>query len=302
VSLTMTLTRNAARLRRTALRTEEALRHSVIQPREPAPVPRGLRRRCTVESHVIDGCNVVTLRPHNVLQRAPHVVYLHGGGYVSPLKRPHWMIVNALMRRTSATITVPMYPLAPEHNVDDALAFLDALMSRIQEHHGIERMVYAADSAGGGLALAHTLRRRDAVHGLAASGLILFAPWVDITMTNPDITRIEPRDVMLTSAQLELCGRWWADHRATTDPAVSPIYADLHGLPPIHLFVGEHDLFLPDITLLHQRLHEAGTASTLTVAPGGFHVYVGAPWIPEARAALDRSAGIIGKISSQSTC
>jgi acetyl esterase/lipase len=66
--------------------------------------------------------------------------------------------------------------------------------------------------------------------------------------------------------------------RDRLDPAVSPLYADLSGLPPVYTFQGDHDLFLPDVTLLNRRINQGGGHSTFTVAEGGFHVYVGAPW------------------------
>jgi RND superfamily putative drug exporter len=214
-------------------------------------------------------------------------MYLHGGAYISPLLPPHWTIIHALLRRAPAVVTVPMYPLAPRHTVDDALAFLDALTEHLGQQERPGRLVYAGDSAGGGLALAYALRQHDLGISPGPSALVLISPWVDVTLANPDIQAVERRDTMLASAPLRTCGTWWAGRRVTTDPAVSPLYADLGHIPAVSIFQGDHDLFLPDVTLLDQRIRQAGGASTLTIAPGGFHVYVGAPWTPEARNALD---------------
>jgi RND superfamily putative drug exporter len=122
---------------------------------------------------------------------------------------------------------------------------------------------------------------------------VLFSPWVDVTLANPAIEPLEARDTMLASAPLRTCGNWWAGQHATTDPVVSPLYADLSHLPPACIFQGDRDLFLPDVSLLHEHIVQAGGTSTLTIARGGFHVYVGAPWTPEARFALDFAGRVI---------
>jgi monoterpene epsilon-lactone hydrolase len=116
---------------------------------------------------------------------------------------------------------------------------------------------------------------------------------VDVTLTNAGIPAIEPGDTMLASAGLRTCGQWWAGVRDPADPVVSPLYADLTGLPPATIFQGDRDLFLPDVMLLDQRIRESGGISSLVVARGGFHVYVGAPWVPEAKYALDRAAAVV---------
>jgi len=186
-----------------------------------------------------------------------------------------------------------MYPLAPKQSIEEGLAFLDALSAHLERQADNERLVYAGDSASGGLALSYAIRQRDNDVGRRAAALILFAPWVDVTMTNPGIPAMEPADIMLVAAGLRTCGKWWAGSRDPADPAVSPIHADLAGLPPVSIFQGDRDLFLPDVTLLDQRIRQTGGDSSLTVAKGGFHVYVGAPWVPEAKYALDRAAAAI---------
>jgi len=291
MSLTMTITRYVAGLRPTTLASEDAIRRRVQHRKAPAVASRWLRRRATLERSVVGGFDVVTLRPHGLPAASPHLLYLHGGAYVAPVIKRHWAIIEALLRRTPVAVTVPMYGLAPEHTVDDAFGLLDALTANATEDP--RRLVLAGDSAGGGLALAYAQRQRDTGIGRTADAVVLFSPWVDVTMTNPGIAAIEPRDIMLASPGLQVCGTWWAGRHDTTDPTVSPVYGELGGLPPIITFQGDHDLFLPDVTTLHARILRAGGASSLIVAPGAFHVYVGATWTPEAKLALDRTAAVI---------
>jgi epsilon-lactone hydrolase len=292
MSLSMTLTRHVAGLRPTPMRSEAAVRRQVANRPAPAAVSRSLRRRCTIDRSVVEGFDVMTLHPRAVTADGTHLVYLHGGAYVSELLGPHWAIIDALMRRTPVTVTVPMYGLAPQHTIDDAVVFLDAVTAKLAAADP-RRVVLAGDSAGGGLAVAYAQRQRDGGAGPDADAVVLFSPWVDVTMSNPEIAAIEPRDIMLTSAALRVCGTWWAGRHDTTNPLVSPLYGDLGGLPPITTFQGDHDLFLPDVRRMHDSISRAGGANSLTVAAGGFHVYVGATWTPEAATALDRTATVI---------
>ncbi|TDZ96396.1 alpha/beta hydrolase [Mycobacteroides salmoniphilum] len=293
MSLTMTLTRKALGLQPKPLESEAATREVLPKRLPPAPIPGSLRRRCTIERTIVEGFDVVTLRPRSLPAGSSHLLYLHGGAYISPLVSAHWRIIEALLRRTPASVTVPMYGLAPEHTVDEAFEMLDVLTAGITAKTPAGRLVVAGDSAGGGLALAHTQHLRDGNRQVLPAALILFSPWVDVTMANPDIAAIEPRDVMLASAGLRACGTWWSGGRQTTDPRVSPLLGNLIGLPPVSTFQGGYDLFLPDVTRLHERIQQAGGSSSLTIAPGGFHVYVSAPWTPEARAALDKAATVL---------
>ncbi|WP_431233077.1 alpha/beta hydrolase [Mycolicibacterium psychrotolerans] len=293
MSLSLNATRLLVGLRPSMLSSAEALRRGVANPPRPAPVPASLRRRCTVSIEKIAGFDVVTLVPHGAAHSGRHVLYFHGGAYVSPLITPHWWLLSALLDRTPAALSIPLYPRAPEYVVDDALSFLDAAVPSLTDRYE-GRLVYAGDSAGGGLALAQAIRQRDGAPGRTPDALVLFAPWVDVTMTNEGIAPLERRDSMLFPEQLRQCGAWWAGRRSSTDPLVSPLYANLSGLPPMWSFVGDHDLLLPDVVELRERVVASGGSCQLTVARGGFHVYVGAPWTPEARRAIDIAASVVG--------
>ncbi|TDZ96392.1 alpha/beta hydrolase [Mycobacteroides salmoniphilum] len=296
MSLSMTLVRQVFKLRPGALSSDSALRQSVASARPATALPPTLSRSHRYSRECIGGFEVVTLRPVTATDATPHLVYLHGGAYVNPLIGAHWSLIAAIMRRVDVTVTVPMYPLAPAHTIDDALEFLDEV-TPAHQHLNTPALVLCGDSAGGGLALSYAPHQRDTGRRPAAA-LVLFSPWVDVTMTNPAIPELEERDPILYAAQARTCGLWWAGSRDTADPAVSPLYADVAGLPPTQTFIGDHDILLPDAQQLHHRILEAGGASRLTVAKGGFHVYVGVPWLPESRRALNHTADIIRSVQN----
>lgn len=298
MSLRLSLTTRALRLRSSSSGSPSDYDQVTAQKRPDLPPPPWLRRRYHVRTATAAGQDVVTVRPHALRADAPRVIYLHGGAFIAPMGRMHWLLISALLRRTPAAVTVPLYALAPQHDMDDAYRLLDAVTARLEDRPPAGPVVYAGDSAGATLALTYALRQRDqAARGEAAAkppaALVLFSPGADLTMTNPAIAAIEPRDPVLTSAQVRTVGQWWSGGRPLADPAVSPLLADLSGLAPVHLFAGDQEVLFPDIALMHEKITQAGGTSTLTVARGGFHDYPVALWTPESRQALDQAAAAV---------
>jgi monoterpene epsilon-lactone hydrolase len=289
----MALTTGALGLLPSPLGSDDLIRKQAEGERPAMPALKGLRRRCDISTESVGGYDVVTVRPHDLPADATQLIYMHGGAFISPMAAAQWLIVDGLLKRTPALVRVPMYPLAPQHQVDDSFAFLDEVTHWCGEAEPNRSMIYTGDSAGAGLALAYAMHQRDTGARQRADALVLFDPWVDVTLTNPAIAAFEPRDPMLHTAQLRTCGQWWSGARATTDPAVSPLLGDLAGLPPVHSFAGDRELLLPDLIAMNGRIRRAGGTSTLTVAHGAFHGYACAVWTREARQALDEAAGFI---------
>lgn len=104
---------------------------------------------------------------------------------------------------------------------------------------------------------------------------------------------------MLRAETLRACGRLWAQGHEARDPAVSPLFADLAGLPPVHIFQGGCDILAPDVQLLASELRQLGNPGTFTFVPGAFHVYVGAVWTPEARTALRAVNALLQPVPSR---
>jgi acetyl esterase/lipase len=296
VSVLLTLTRTALwaaawRSRRTGADAARAL--AAIDPhRAPAPAPASVRRAAVVTTRPLAGGAVTRVEPH---RRTPglELLYLPGGAYTQPMVAGQWWIVRELVRRTGASVTVAHYPLAPEHTVEEALPFLDAVHAQVHPQvtagPGTRRLVLAGDSAGGGLALVQALRLRDA-GGPLPDALLLLSPWVDVRLSTPDAWTRQRLDPTLRVPGLRAMGAAWAGGRSTADPLVSPVTADLTGLPPTTVVVGDRDVFHADVLTLVARARAAGADVELVDAAGGFHVYPGAFWTSEARTALDRLA------------
>jgi epsilon-lactone hydrolase len=246
-----------------------------------APPTRGIRRQCHVEEGRTGGRVVYTLRPR-LAPSGWHVIYTHGGGFVNALIKPHWDIIQSLVAATGATVTVPLYPLAPEHEHREAFVFLEQVYRNVLEQVHPANLILCGDSAGGNLALAQTLHFRDSDLPLPAH-IIMFSPLADASASNPDMVALEHADVMLRLSAVQQWGRWWAGSADLKSPLLSPLYGDLRRLPPIQIYIGSDDILLPDARLLRDRVLSAGGRVSYRETPGGIHVFMGATFTPEAR-------------------
>lgn len=281
--------------RRRRYESAAALHASLPRPGERSPhdarPPAWLRRRVRIARGTLHGAPCWELSPRTSPQgeRAPRqLLYLHGGAYVNEISWPQWSMVARLVARGGLHATVPIYPLAPEARCDDAFALVLACYRELLERRAPERIAVIGDSAGGGLALALAQLARDA--GLPQPGrLVLLAPWLDVSVTNPAIRALEPDDPMLAVPGATEAGLLWAGQRPVDDPLVSPLHAELAGLAPILQHVGTRDLTLPDARRMRDAAHAAAHPFEHVEHPGMFHVFMAAP-IPEARRALDAIA------------
>lgn len=253
----------------------------------PALPPRRMRDALNFTDSVGPAGRRFTLDAGQGSSRGPHILYFHGGAYVMQLVAPQWTLIGGLVERIGGTVTVPLYPLAPEHDGQAGLAMADAAFDELAERVGAPSIVVAGDSAGGGLALALTQRRRAAGKSLPA-GLVLFCPWLDATVSGTDQPDIERRDPTLTIAMLRAAGRMWAGAEDPASPPFSPLFGDHSGLPPTLVFAGTRDLLSSDA----RRFAAMAPAVTLELYTDMFHVWMAAP-IAEGRRALDRAAAFV---------
>ncbi|HNV40605.1 MAG TPA: alpha/beta hydrolase [Ornithinibacter sp.] len=255
-----------------------AFLHSAKGPSDPPAKALGDSR---VSTHRVRGRDVHVVRgPGHTASAAGAVVYLHGGAYTNEVVDQQWAFVAALAARTGVEVHVPIYGLAPHHTASEAVDLVAEVV------HGLvaqgRSVVLLGDSAGGGLALVAAQQAAPAVRQRVA-GLLLIAPWIDLTMANPAVDAVEPTDPWLTRAGLHPIARSWAGDLALDDPVVSPLFGDLTGLPPVEVWVGTRDITAPDCRELERRMPD-GAAFALHVEDGAIHDYPLLP-TPEGRAA-----------------
>lgn len=223
------------------------------------------------------------------------LVYFHGGGFKVGSIRSHHALMHALAERARCRVLGVNYRLSPEHGypapVEDALAVCAWLREQGFDHR---TLAFAGDSAGGNLALCTLLRLRDAGFGLPCAAVLMSA-WTDLSAsgasyaTRADQDPIHQRWMIQGMAEAYLAGN--AD---PTDPRVSPLRADLKGLPPLLLQVGDHETVLDDSRDFAYLAEAAGVDARLEVYERMIHVFQQfLDELPEAAAALGSAADFL---------
>lgn len=219
------------------------------------------------------------------------VLYLHGGGYVIGSPRSHRHLAAAIARAAGTAALLLDYRLAPEHPfpaaLDDALAAYQWLLGR-----GLApgRIIVAGDSAGGGLTVATLLAARDRGLPRAAAGVCI-SPWVDLTCSGATYATKAAVDPIVTRQSVSMMSEAYAGRGDRKAPLVSPLYADLRGLPPLLVHVGSDEVLLDDALGLAERARSAGVDVTLEEWPAMIHVW---HWFLPMLAEAERAVGVIG--------
>lgn len=226
------------------------------------------------------------------------ILYFHGGGYTTGSPLTHRDLTGRLARASQARVLALNYRLAPEHPypaaVEDALAAYHWLTEQ-----GVEpkQIVLAGDSAGGGLALALCLSLRESNQPQPAA-VVCISPWVDLSMSGESVTARAKLDPVIDVVQLYAHGQRYAGQNDLRLPLISPLYADLRGLPPLLIHVGSHEVLFSDATQLAEHARACGVDATLYVGEGLWHVWhIYASFVPEAQQAIEA----IGKYVRQCT-
>lgn len=278
--------------RRRRFASAEAVRARVAQSaRRPAShlPPRRLGRVADISRTFVGAWPVYDVCPLGA-EPAAQVLYVHGGGYVSELVRPHWSLIRTLVTQAQARVVVPAYILAPRGTADRTVPVATDLLSGLIES-GDGGTVLIGDSAGAGMALAAAQRLRDAT-GAQPSRIVLISPWLDVSMSHPDQEAIEAADPMLARPGLREAGRLYAGTLAADDPRVSPLHGTFAGLAPLTVFTGTRDLLTTDSRELLRRARADGAEVEFHEAAGLPHAYPLLP-VPEGRAARDRIVELI---------
>jgi acetyl esterase/lipase len=226
--------------------------------------------------------------------RRRHILYLHGGGFTSMSARTHRSLTSRLARWSDASLFALDYRLAPEHRfpaaLDDAVASYRALMA---SGASPSRTALAGDSAGGGLALALLVALRDQEHRLPAAAA-LFSPWTDLAATGASLVVNDAADVMHFGSWVARQGRHYLGDTPATHPLASPVFADLTGLPPLLIQVGDSEVLLDDSRRVFENAKAVGVEATLRLWRRVAHGWqILAPVLPEGRAALREASAFI---------
>lgn len=252
------------------------------------PRPRGVEYLDTE----VGGVGAIVATPKKVpVER--HVLYLHGGGYALGSPRSHISMVARLALMARASATVIDYRLAPEDPYPAAIDDCVAAYRAVVADHDPASVVIAGDSAGGGAALATLIALREAGDQLPGAAYLL-SPWTDLTASGDSATTKADVDPMISLSSLQAFAEKYAAGQPLDTPGISPLFADLAGLPPMLVQVGSDEILLSDSTRLVEAARAAGVMVDFEVAPGMWHVFqLFAGMMPEATTALVEAASFI---------
>jgi epsilon-lactone hydrolase len=222
------------------------------------------------------------------------VLYFHGGVYVISDAFLAAGLASQVGRRTQARVISVDYRLAPEHPypaaVDDALAAYEGLL---RDGVAPADIAFAGESAGGGLVVATLVNARD--HGLPLpAAAFLMSPYVDLTLAGTSMDTKRDVDPLLNRELLQPRVDDYTQGQDAALPLISPLFADLTGLPPLIIQAGSHEVLLDDAIRLAGQAAAADVEVTLDVVPGVPHVFQGyAAILDEGAAALDRAGRLL---------
>ena len=233
--------------------------------------PKIIKNKFNIIKDEINGYCYYIMKPlRNVGQK--HIIFLHGGGYVYEINSMHWEFLRKLSDALNCTITIPIYPLAPEHKHQEVFEMILPIYKKIISDVKPKDIVIMGDSAGGGmsLALAELLKEKNLQQ---PGNIILISPALDMSLSNPKIHEVEKLDPMLAVPSLIDIGKWYGGGKGSKHYLISPIYGNLEELGKISLFTGTNDILYPDAKKLKTITDEKGIKINYYEYPSMIHIW-----------------------------
>lgn len=233
---------------------------------ERRPYPKDYAKRVSREDFQMAGIPTSRFRAPGGSKRKGVILFLHGGSFLfGSAKTSHCEVMSRLAFESGLDVIAPDFRLLPEHGypaqLEDALSLFQALVS---DGSSPENIVVVGDSSGGNLALALALELRDR-SATQPRALGLISPWCDLEMPGRTFSENDRYDFG-TKAVLERHARAFAGPLKLSDPKISPAKADLLGLCPCLVIVGESEILRDDILALYEKLQNSDVTATLFVA------------------------------------
>jgi monoterpene epsilon-lactone hydrolase len=242
-----------------------------------------------VTSTDLGGVRATVITPAEVIGRRI-LFYIHGGGYVSGSPDAYYGLAGRYATLLRAEVMMPDYRLAPQHAfpapIEDVVTAYKALLERVDDPRSI---VVSGDSAGGAMVVTLMRKLRDAGLPLPVAGVAI-SPWANLAHTGASMNEREGLDPLCSRQGLTLMARTFLGNALPTDPDASPINADVRGLSPVLIQIGENEVMLSDAIRLAAHLGESRVKVSLEIWPGMFHVWhlLGEAQ-PEAKRALENA-------------
>jgi acetyl esterase/lipase len=260
--------------------------------KDPVKIPVTLLRNFSIQESEQKGRKVWTISPP-VNKSDLVILYFHGGAYMGNICKEHWIFIEKLISKTNAEIVIPDYPLAPEGTYKETYNFIGDLYMRLITNYPTKRIIFMGDSAGGGLAIGFTQQLRNEKKKQPCE-IIAFSPWLDITLSNPNIKMYEKKDKILSIKGLKSAGQKYAGNADSKDYRVSPIYGDFAGICRISIFTGTNDILIADAHKLKQIMQVQNSNFNYFEYPGMFHDWVIFTSLKESDDVMNKVVDLVG--------
>jgi acetyl esterase/lipase len=216
------------------------------------------------------------------------IVYSHGGGCVTGSAQSHRKLAAHLARATGVHALVVDYRLAPEHPFPAQIEDLVTAHRWLRSHgYAPEHTATAGDSAGANLAITTVLKLRELGEPLPAA-VIALSPWLDMEHLGKTLESNADSDSFISREVSEMCASLYLGDTARDEPLANPLHADLAGMPPVFVCVGDAEALLDTAERFAEKARAAGVDTTLEVQPGQQHVY---PFMAGRSAEADTTIG-----------
>jgi len=246
--------------------------------------PAAIAARLSIDMRLAGGFPVYEIAPRKGI--AKRILYLHGGAYLFEITSYHWELIAEMAERLGFGVTVPIYPLAPEHDFHDMFGMVAHVYRAMLRDTPAGDLAFMGDSAGGNMAVVLTMMM--AQEGLPAPGRhVLISPGLDVSLANPGVVAAARDDPWLDIPGGLEAIRLYGAGLPHDDWRISPLYGELSVLPKTLLLTGSRDLLSPDNLIFAQKARMSGVDVDLVYEEGMFHVWP-LVRIPEARRARDR--------------
>ena len=237
---------------------------------ERVAVPEGV----TFEAATVAGISGWWAKPAKARKGAA-IIHVHGGWFNWGTAQAFRNFAGHIASSAGADAFIPDYRLAPEHPFPAAIRDLEACYRGLVDH-GTTKIALTGDSAGGNLALVllSIASAQVSESGVAPAGAVVFSPITDLALTGESFDTRAEADPFFTKAQAAGLVRSYLGETDPKNPLASALYAELSGLPPIRVHVGDDEVLLDDSRRYVERAVAAGVDAKLDVWMGMPHGFV----------------------------
>ncbi len=188
-----------------------------------------------------------------------HIIFFHGGAYIFNISTGHWKLAKKIVNKSFCRMTLIDYPFAPEFSYKQTFSMVQNAYELLIRKYPDDNFILMGDSAGGGLALSFMQKIINEKSPKIPVKCILLSPWLDLTISNPDIKNLEMTDHILSLKMLKFAGQKYSNGDNANNYLLSPINGIFRNIPKTIIFYGTEEIFNADCNKLKSLISDNNT-------------------------------------------